>query len=60
MIHDTFFYLKYAPVKPLTNKKAKAFLDDFIGIEHECKDKSNKLWVDQERLCKPYAKMVRR
>ena len=44
----------------MTNKKAKAFLDDFIGIEHECKDKSNKLWVDQERLCKPYAKMVRR
>ena len=31
-----------------------------IGIEHECKDKSNKLWVDQKRLCKPYAKMVRR
>ena len=38
---------KYAWVKPLKDKKAKTVLNGFLGIVNECKDKPNKLWVDE-------------
>ena len=31
------------------NKKAKTFLNVFIGIVNKSKHKPNKLWVDQEK-----------
>ena len=43
------FFTKYAWVKPLTDKKTKTVLQDFIEIINKSNCKPNKLWVDQER-----------
>ena len=42
-------FIKYAWVKPLTDKKGKTVLNAFIKIVNESNRKPNKLWVDQER-----------
>ena len=53
-------FTKYACVKPLMNRKAKAFLDGFIGVANTSKRKPNSLWIDQGReFYKTFAKMVR-
>ena len=43
----TDIFKKHAWVKPLKDRKAKTFLDGFVGIVNESKRKPNKLWVDQ-------------
>ena len=42
-------FTKYAWVKALKDKKAKAVFNDFIKIVNESKRKPNKLWVDRGR-----------
>ena len=50
-------FTKHAWVKPLKDKKGKAFRNAFIEILNEPNRKPNTLWVDQEEnftinLCK--------
>ena len=42
-------FIKYACVKPLTDKKSKTVLDGFVEIVNESKRKPNKLCVYQGR-----------
>ena len=43
------FFIKYAWVKPLKDKKGKTVLNAFIEIANETNLKLNNLWVDQGR-----------